>query len=316
MHNYSPSPGDIRAEVASVAEVRVIDVTPRGFGEKLIAAYLVASSDVGVLVETGPRSSTPQLLEALGKMGVEVRYVIVTHIHLDHAGAAGTIARRLGVPVIVHPRGYKHLLNPSKLWSASKAVLGPIADVYGEPEPVPEGLLIAAGDGSRLSLPGGSSLRVVHTPGHASHHMSILLEPEGILFTGDSAGVSIEVDGRRVRLPTTPPPVKIDMYVESIRLMASLRPRRIAPTHYDLDPMDGVEYLEAHLSQFQRWVEEVLNLYRSGVRSIDEMARLLADRLPEARAAVESGNRIIYETFYKSTIMGLLDYAEKKLGGR
>ncbi len=294
-----------------MAEVKTLDVTPPGFGERLIASYLVVDSERSALIETGPRSSLDKLVEALDAEGVTPDYIIVTHIHLDHAGAAGTLAEKMGKLVIVHPRGYKHLLDPTKLWNASQAVLGPIAEVYGKPDPVPKALLTAAGDSTILPL-GESTLRIVHTPGHASHHMSILLEPEGVLFTGDSAGVSVEIDSERVRLPTTPPPVKPEFYIESIDRMILHNPRRIAPTHYDIDPLPATVYLKEHKEMFQEWLRAVGEIVEEGVTDLEEVAKRLAERIESAAKAYNSGNPIIVETFYKSTVWGLLDYHLKK----
>ncbi|MCE4625495.1 MAG: MBL fold metallo-hydrolase [Desulfurococcales archaeon] len=299
-----------------MADIYVYDVTPPGWGEKLIASYLVVGKRA-VLIETGPRSSAEKLIEELRRDGFKPDKIIVTHIHLDHAGGVGVLAREFNAEVVVHPRGLKHLADPSKLWAASRAVLGPIAEVYGEPVPVPEELLCACGDNGTINLD-ESRLRLLYTPGHASHHQVVLLEPEGILFTGDAAGVSVEVDGDRIRLPTTPPPFRPKLYIESLQRMAELRPERVAPTHYGFDPMDGLEYINYHMLQLKTWLDEVEKLVKEGITDPDEAARILASRLPEARKALKADNKIIYVTFYKSTVWGMIEYFKEKefLGGK
>ncbi len=295
------------------SEITVLDVTPSMWGDELIASYLITTGEGGrILVETGPKGSVDRLIGQLDAMGVNsIDAIIVTHIHLDHAGAAGYLARKYGAKVYVHPRGVKHLASPGKLWNASRQVLGEVAEVYGEPDPVPEELLVPVGDGQRLSL-GGTTIRAVHTPGHASHHMSLLLEGEGVLFTGDSAGVSIVWEGHRIRIPTTPPPFRLEMYLSSIDKMLSLSPSRVAPTHYGFDPKPAVEYLVEHRRMVERWVRVLKAIVGMGVTDPVEAARVLAGRLDEAGLIARFENPIVYRTFYLSTVWGMLDYIINK----
>ncbi len=294
--------------------LEIFDVTPVGFGKELIASFLVKGSRKTALIETGPGSSASILVKYLEKSGVEPDYIIVTHIHLDHGGGAGHLARRYpNAKVIVHPRGYKHLLNPSKLWAASRQVLGEVAEIYGEPQPVPEEQLLAAEDGERIDL-GDLELIIRHTPGHASHHMSILAEPVKMLFAGDSAGVSFVVDSDRIRLPTTPPPFKPELYMKSIDVMKSLNPRSIVLTHYGIDPLPAIEYLEKHKLELERWLDAVKKIVDSGITDPQQVADELPNYLDEARKVVEYGGKIAYVTFYYSTVWGMVDYfmREKK----
>ncbi len=296
-----------------MAEIRIIDVTPPGWGEKLISSYLIIGSERTVLIETGPMSSHEKLASELEAHGARPDLILVTHIHLDHAGGAGALARRLGAKIVVHPRGLRHLADPSKLWKASKSVLGEIAEVYGEPQPAPVTGLIGAGDLSTIPLGNGEDILVVHTPGHASHHMAFHLRPQSILFTGDAAGVSVELPEGRLRIPTTPPPFKADLYLESLQKMARLNPQKIAPTHYGIDPKPGTEYLNDHILQTRAWLQTIEDLVRSGVTTVDEAAKKLAEKLPEARLAANTTNKIIYITFYTSTVWGMLEYIKEKL---
>jgi len=297
-----------------LAEVKVVDVTPKGWGTKLIASFLVETDESVILIETGPAGSYDQLKQALIDNGVEPDIVILTHIHLDHAGAAGLLARDYPrVKILVHPRGRKHMANPSKLWNAAQMVLGEVARIYGEPLPVPEGNLVAVDDGYEVRA-GSSVLKIVHTPGHASHHMSILLQPEGILFTGDSAGVVVEVNGRRIELPTTPPPFHPKLYVESIDKMISLKPSKPAPTHYGILDEDAVEYLEREKDRATRWYGLVRDLVAKGLVDVEAVASRLAESYEDARIAYGSPNPIIREVFYKGTVWGLVEAAKKELG--
>ncbi len=295
-------------------ETRILDVTPPGFGEKLIAAYLV-ETEKPVLIETGPMSAAEKLLDQLEALGVRPEAIVVTHIHLDHAGAAGYVAERLNARILVHPRGAKHLVNPSKLWNASRNVLGSIAEVYGEPRPAPEELVVPVEDGFKFDI-GGDRLLIVHTPGHASHHMSIFLEGSEVLFTGDSAGVSIEVSGERIRIPTTPPPLRPDLYLESLDKMIRLMPEQVAPTHYGFDPLPGVDYLERHKAEMREWLDATRRLVLKGITDPDEAADMLAEILPEAAKIAELDNPIVSTTFYYSTVWGMIDYWVRVLGDK
>ncbi|MEB3760305.1 MAG: MBL fold metallo-hydrolase [Desulfurococcales archaeon] len=289
--------------------VIIIDVTPRDYGRELIASYLVIGSEKTALIETGPASSSETLISRLDELGIEPDYIVVTHIHLDHGGAAGQLAKRYPqAKIIVHPRGYKHLANPAKLWQASQQVLGEVAILYGEPIPVPEKQLHPAEDGEIIELGGDQRLYIQHTPGHASHHMSILFEPHRLLFTGDAAGVSFLVDGMRIRLPTTPPPFKPELYIESLEKMKKLNPSKIVPTHYGIDPLPGTEYLDRHKHQLEKWLGAVQKLVEKGVSDPSQVAEKLPEYLDEARDVVEKGGKIAYVSFYYSTVWGMVDY--------
>ena len=295
-------------------EVRVLDVTPEGWGSELIASYLVIGEEKTALVDVGPAGSYPLLKTYLESHGVEPDYVVVTHIHLDHAGAAGHLLRDYGgARLVVHPRGAKHMADPSKLWSAAQAVLGPVAEVYGEPIPAPRERIVEAGDGLELGL-GGGTLAVYQTPGHASHHMSILLREQGILFTGDSAGVSVVVDGVRVVLPTTPPPFRLDLYLQSLDKMIGLEPERVAPGHYGILADPALDYLEAQKDQVVRWYEAVREIYQSGVDDVDKVAGLLAERFEDAARTHRHPNPIVSRVFYYGTVWGLLEAVKKEVG--
>ena len=292
-------------------------MTPPGWGRELIASYLVIGPEASALVDVGPRSSAEVLLRQLDEAGVRPEYIVVTHIHLDHAGAAGTLARRLGSKIIVHPRGARHLVSPGKLWAAAREVLGPVAEVYGEPEPAPEDLVVAAGDGHRVPLGGGEELVVVHTPGHASHHMSIHEPSSRLLFTGDSAGVRVTVDGVTVELPTTPPPLRLDLYIESLHKMKRLGARHCAPAHYGVvEGEDCASYLDRQEAMIRDWYSAVKEAVERGVTDVDELAEELARRYPSASRAHRHPNPIVSRVFYRGTVWGLLEAALREAGAR
>jgi hydroxyacylglutathione hydrolase len=269
-----------------------VDVTPRELNHPFIYSYVVVG-DYGILVvETGPVSSVDRLVDALKAEGyTETRiHVVVTHVHLDHGGGAGRLAKLLpSARIYVHPRGYQHLKLPTRLWHASKQALGWLAEVYGEPEPVPENQLVETSDGAVIEL-GGVTARIVHTPGHASHHQSVLVDmgDERLLFSGDSAGLYDPASGAIA--PTTPPPFRYEAYVSSLERQVSLRPDRIAYTHLGVAKR-GLELLQKHVEQVRLWRDVVADEVRKGntdpervldrIIEVDELTRRYVSSIGE-----------------------------------
>ena len=221
------------------------------FRGETIAAYLVESAGHLALVETGPDSTWPHLVAALAKHGAkpeDVKDVLVTHIHLDHAGAAWRLARA-GANVWVHPRGAPHMADPSKLLASAKRIYKDEMDsLWGTLEPIPADRLKVTADGARRSRSATPRLRVLETPGHAIHHNAYLLD--GDVFTGDVGGVAI---GDGPNLPPTPPP-DIDLPTWTRSLERS-RPRgrtRFYPTHFGRHP-DVARRLDEMLDELQAW---------------------------------------------------------------
>ncbi len=292
-----------------------VDVTPEELGSGFIYAYVVQGDRGVAVIETGPTSSAEVLVEALRSEGLAegVVHVVVTHIHLDHGGGAGTVARLLPTArIYVHPRGYRHLLNPSKLWEASKAALGWLAEVYGEPEPVPEHQLVETTDGAELEL-GGVTVRVIHTPGHASHHQSVLVDIGGerILFTGDSAGFYDPSTGAVA--PTTPPPFRYDAYMESLERQIALRPHSLAFTHAGM-AKHGTELLQRHVEQARLWYSVVREAVEEGVRDPAKVLDMILERDEMARRYVESQRGEHARLLLLLSVQGYIEYVASEAG--
>jgi glyoxylase-like metal-dependent hydrolase (beta-lactamase superfamily II) len=181
----------------------------------------------GVLVDPGPESTFANVLAGLGE-GFEPRALLLTHIHLDHAGATGAIVRRWpGLPVYVHERGIKHMADPSRLIDSAAQLYGDRMDaLWGEIVPVPERNLNALSGGETVE-----GCRVEYTPGHASHHVSYLHEASGTAFVGDVAGVIIP-PASLVVPPTPPPDIDVERWNDSISLVSQWNPEQLALTHY------------------------------------------------------------------------------------
>src|SRR5680860_1277091 len=264
----------------------------------MIAVFLLELPEGGfALVETGPGVTRPEVEAALSAAGAsvaELRYLLLTHIHLDHAGAAGALARESGAEVIVHSIGAKHMIDPSRLMASARRVYGDALDtLWGPMEPV-DGAQVRAVDGDERVDVGGLDVRVVYTPGHASHHVSYLLADgagDGTLFAGDSAAVRLQ--GASVVRPALPPPdLDLEAAEESVQKMLALKPDRLILTHFG--PVDDPRtHLLAVPETNRRWEREFAAGLAEGeddaalVRRIEalEDAELAAAGVPPGIAA-------------------------------
>ena len=226
--------------------MRLIDVRHLG-RERVIGCWEID----GVLIDPGPTSSMDNLIEALG--GEEPRALLLTHIHLDHAGASGNlVARWPNLPVYVHERGAPHLADPAKLLASAERLYGDQMDrLWGEVRPVPEGNL--------NSLSGGEEVlgfRVAYTPGHASHHVSYLHPPTGRALVGDTAAVRIPPSDF-VMPPTPPPDIDLELWEDSIDRILDWEPASLGLTHFG-----EIEEPQAHLDVVRERLREQAQLAR------------------------------------------------------
>ncbi|WP_420839559.1 MBL fold metallo-hydrolase [Dechloromonas hankyongensis] len=207
----------------------------------LAAIHMVIENGRVAFIDTGSNDALPNALAALRKLGLDetaVDYVILTHIHLDHAGGAGSLMQAFpNALLVVHPRGARHMAEPSKLVAGVTAVYGAeyVARVYGEILPIPAERIIEAPDGHVVSL-NGRELRCLDTPGHARHHICIVDKKANGVFTGDMFGLSyreLDVDGRQFIFPTTTPTqFEPEEMRHSIKRLMALQPEAMYLTHY------------------------------------------------------------------------------------
>lgn len=213
-----------------------------GYGRpQLAAVHVVVDEGRAAIVDTGTNASVPRVLGALAALGVApeaVDWVVLTHIHLDHAGGAGSLMCALPhARLVVHPRGLRHMIDPGRLWDATCAVYGAerAYALYGRLVPVPAERIVAATDGLELPL-GRRHFRIFDTPGHARHHVCIWDDYAQAFFTGDTFGLSyreLDVDGRAFILPTTTPTqFDPDAMHASIDRMLAMQPQAMYLTHY------------------------------------------------------------------------------------
>lgn len=227
--------------------------------KQAIAAYAIPHSSGVVLVESGPGSTLPALQIALAKEGysvADVTHVLLTHIHLDHAGAAGWLARQ-GAEVYVHPVGAPHMLNPEKLLASASRIYGDRMDtLWGEFLSVPEDRLKVAEDAQEIGI-GNLRFLPIDTPGHAYHHYAYLFED--LCFSGDIGGVRIP-GFPYLRIPMPPPELHLEKWRESIDRLRRENFKRIAPTHFGIfdDPEWQLGQVLKSLDKAERWLEEVM----------------------------------------------------------
>jgi glyoxylase-like metal-dependent hydrolase (beta-lactamase superfamily II) len=247
----------------SDSHVRLIDLHHLGRA-RVIGTYLID----GVLVDPGPSSCLPVLLDALGSE--RPRALLLTHIHLDHAGASGTLARRWPeLEVYVHEVGAPHLVDPERLLQSATRLYGDDMErLWGAFEPVPQEQLRVLSGGETL-LDG--AFKVAYTPGHASHHVSYLWED--CAFVGDVGGVRIT--GTTMTIPPTPPPdIDLPAWRESLELVREWRPRRLAMTHFGFgeDVDEQLREVEGRLGEWGDYArdhtaEEFIEMVRGAVEA-------------------------------------------------
>ena len=226
-----------------------------------IASYLIPHPEGIILIESGPGSTQEQLRGGLQERGYrleDITHVLLTHIHLDHAGAAGWLASH-GAQVFVHERGAPHMLDPSKLLaSAARIYQEKMNDLWGDFLPVPETLLTSLSDNDEIQV-GSFTFRALDTPGHANHHMAFMLDD--ICFCGDVGGVRIKSIGpRHLRVPMPPPEFHPPKWRESISRLKKEKISIIAPTHFGMFE-DVAWHLDALLNELdaaEEWMHQTM----------------------------------------------------------
>ena len=228
-----------------------------------------------VLIDPGPESSMDTLLEALDDE--QPRALLLTHIHFDHAGAAGALVREWpDLEVWVHERGARHLVDPTRLVASAKRLYGDDFDrLWGEVVPVPERSLRVLSGGERQD-----GWEVAYTPGHASHHVSYLHRDSGWVFPGDTCGVRLPA-GDLLLPPTPPPDIDLDAWSASLDQIESWKPERVAITHFG-DYGDVPEHLDRMRAALRHWSELARRVDRETYAA--ELRSAFADALDEQSA--------------------------------
>lgn len=278
MDNVTPLGGDVYE----------IDTRMAGYSG-ITAGYLILG-DRPCLVETGTSTSAPVVRDALSSLGVgpdDLATVVVTHIHLDHAGGVGDIANYYpSAEIVVHEKGARHLADPSRLMASAKMVWGDKLDVlFGTLAPTDASRIRALGDTGTIDLGSGRTLASHYSPGHAKHHVGLLDSLTGDLYVGDAAGVYLPETGD-LRPATPPPDFDLDVALGSIALFTALKPQRLLFSHYG--PVEDVpSTLERSAEELRIWVDLTRRARAEGL-DLDHAVAMVRDRTRERYAALRA----------------------------
>lgn len=281
-----------------------------------VAAFLVESDQGPILVETGPESTWPQLQKGINDLGYQtddIKHVLLTHIHLDHAGAAWKLAET-GALIHVHPVGLPHLESPERLWNSAAQIYGDdMQRLWGQMKPIPRTHLIESLHGQSVPI-GDAEFIALHTPGHAVHHISWQLDD--VVFTGDVAGVKI--NNGPVVPPCPPPDIHIENWKASIALLKARKPEKLYLTHFGeiSNPSTHLNDLEIMLDDWANWMKP----YYENPIDQDEITKRFMAYTGEQLIAkgVDQENIQRYEHANPSwmSVAGLLRYWKLKDQGR
>lgn len=279
------SPQPICEDLGS--EVFHLDTQMGGY-QGITSGYLIRGSRPA-LVETGTARSAPVVIQALDHLGIgpdDLASIIVTHIHLDHAGGVGDLARHYPrATVVVQERGARHLVDPAKLVASAHRVFGDDMDrLFGDLLPVPPERLQVLGESGSVDLGDGRALTAFHNPGHASHHVALVDTQSGDLYTGDAAGVYIP-ETADLRPATPPPDFDLELALTSLQRMRDAGAQRLLFSHFG--PVSDVDsVLERSAEELRRWV------------SIVREAWTQAPDIDHAIAMVRENDRLAHPDFY------------------
>ncbi len=281
-----------------------------------IAAALLESDGRRAIVDPGPGST----LETLGQnlqaheIGVgDLDAILLTHIHLDHAGATGALVRENPrLAVYVHKNGAKHMIDPSKLLaSAQRLWPNDLQHLFGETLPVPgENLRILEG-GETLTL-GSRELEVVYTPGHASHHVSYFDQAEGVAFVGDTTGVRIE--GNSFAMPATPPPdIDLEIWDKSFAAILERKPARLFLTHYGYSDNPS-EHILLFRERLHRWAALTADILRTSANDSAAMDSFMSATYAEISQHLPGGeaDHYAFSAGLNLSFLGLARYLRKR----
>ncbi len=270
-------------------EVYQIDTRMAGY-DGITAGYLIRS-DRPCLVETGTAPSAPVVRDALAALGVgpaDLATVVVTHIHLDHAGGTGDISAMFpSAEVVVHELGARHLADPSRLMASARMVYGDELDgLFGTLAPTPAERIRTVEHTGIVDLGGGRRLESHYSPGHAKHHVGLIDSLSGDLYVGDAAGVYIPETGD-MRPATPPPDFDLEVALKSLRTFAELRPTRLLFSHFG--PVTGVDQaLERSAAEISVWVEETRAARKAGL-DLDHAVAMVAERTRDRYRVLADG---------------------------
>jgi glyoxylase-like metal-dependent hydrolase (beta-lactamase superfamily II) len=316
VNNASASQGAYAPRIVDLGnDVFEIDTQMGGYAG-ITAGYLIRG-DRPALIETGTALSAPTVIAALAELGIDasdLATVVVTHIHLDHAGGVGDIASAYpGATVVVHERGARHLADPTRLVESARRVFGDDMDtLFGELLPTDPQRLMVIGDEGSIDLGGGRQLSAFHAPGHASHHLGLIDSHTGDLYTGDAAGVYIP-ETADVRPSTPPPDFDLDLALRSMQRFRDMQPQRLLFSHYG--PVSDVDdVLERSAEELKVWVD-VIRRDRDSGQDLDHAVAMLRERTAESMPSLADQPDVAHKfevlSSSQANASGIWHYLEK-----
>lgn len=281
-----------------------------------IAAGLLESDGHRAVVDPGPGSTLEtfhQQLQANGLGVGDLDAILLTHIHLDHAGATGALVRENPrLAVYVHKNGAPHMIDPSKLLaSAQRLWPNDLQQLFGEAFPVPAGNLRILEGGESLTL-GSRRVEVVYTPGHASHHVSYFDDREGVAFVGDTAGVRIE--GNAYAMPATPPPdIDLEIWEKSFAAILERKPARLFLTHYGYSD-NPAEHILLFRERLHRWAALAAEILRTAANDSAAMDAFMSATFAEISQHLPAGEaeHYAFSAGLNLSFLGLTRYLRKR----
>ncbi len=298
-----------------MGEITILDTNWVGRPHS-VAAALLRSENHRAIIDPGPESTYATLRERLQSRGLSVAQldaVLLTHIHLDHAGATGSLVRdNPRLEVYVHTLGAPHMIDPSRLL-ASAARLWPdnLHQLFGDTLPVPKENLRLLEGGETLAL-GARKLEVAYTPGHASHHVSYFDAAEGIAFVGDTTG--IRIDNGPFILPATPPPdINLEIWEKSFATILARRPARLFLTHFGYADQPA-EHIEKFRKRLHHWAEIAADVLRSASSEAEAKQNFIARAQAEMqeRLRPEEADHHAFTAGLDLSFLGLARYLRKR----
>lgn len=314
---------DSNPDSAGDPVLHMIDLDQELVGHrKFLSCWVHRSDELTFLSDPGPRSTIEKVIAELHRLGIgRLDYVLLSHVHLDHAGGTAELAEAFpSARVVCHPRGAEHMIDPERLWESSRQVLGHVAEAYGAPTPVPASRFI---DPAKVSEVG---IRVLETPGHAAHHYSFLCAET--LFVGEAAGLRIPLaaapwldqpsgaDPVVYLRPATPTRFRLEPALGSIDRLLALEPapRRMAYPHVGIVDDPGF-YLRTNREQLTRWVDLLRTLVRQGVKDPVPLAHRHLMRsdayygnFPHLEPDIQERERM----YVRQTMEGMLEYIRSR----
>ena len=263
----------------------------------VIACY-VLQYEKPVLIDPGPQSGVHNVIEELKRLRVKPEVITLTHVHLDHAGGAATLAKHLSAKVVVHPRGAKHIVDPTRLWEASREVQRELADVFGKPNSLEESMVVVTEDCQELDL-GEDKLVILHAPGHAPHMQVYYLKEAKVLFPADAVGVGF--DGHLI--PSTSSPFDYSRALRTLERLRKLKVESVALTHFGLT---GKEVIERAEDKIREWYE-----IATSCRDINELIERLLRKDEDVSALHKKyPENSVLISFFKASVQGIFRCAK------